>query len=106
MVRACEKTGISLQRLQAIVDDIEVQLQQQPKREVTSHEIGQLVLSYLRRENEVAYIRFASVYGRFQGIADFMKTLEQLQLPAEVLAEEWEAECWKEEVNSLSVPPG
>lgn len=79
MVRACEKTGISHQRLETIVDDIEAQLQQRPRREVTSHEIGQLVLNYLRVENEVAYIRFASVYGRFEGIKDFVTTLNQLQ---------------------------
>ncbi len=79
MVRACEKTGISHQRLETIVDDIEAYLQQRPQREVTTHEIGQLVLKYLREENEVAYIRFASVYGRFKGIKDFMETLDQLQ---------------------------
>ena len=79
MVRACEKTGISHQRLESIVDEIEAQLQQRPRREVTIQEIGQLVLDYLRRENEVAYIRFASVYGRFQGIKDFVATLKQFQ---------------------------
>jgi transcriptional repressor NrdR len=79
MVRACEKTGISFQRLEHIVEEIEAYLQQQPKREITSEAIGQMVLQYLRAENEVAYIRFASVYGRFQGIADFVHTLEQLQ---------------------------
>lgn len=79
MVRACEKTGISHQRLESIVDEIEAQLQQRPRREVTSQEIGQLVLGYLRQENEVAYIRFASVYGRFQGIKDFLATLKQFQ---------------------------
>ncbi len=79
MVRACEKTGISHQRLEAIVDEIEAKLQQHPRREVTSQEIGQLVLDYLRQENEVAYIRFASVYGRFQGIKDFVATLKQFQ---------------------------
>lgn len=79
MVRACEKTDISLQRLESIVEEIESQLQKKPKREIRSEEIGQMVLRYLRQENEVAYIRFASVYGRFQGIADFMNTLEHLQ---------------------------
>ncbi|XLQ11825.1 MAG: transcriptional regulator NrdR [cyanobacterium endosymbiont of Epithemia adnata isolate EadnSB Bon19] len=79
MIRACEKTGISHQRLESIVDEIEAQLQQHPRREVTSQEVGQLVLDYLRQENEVAYIRFASVYGRFQGIKDFVATLEQFQ---------------------------
>ncbi len=79
LIRACEKTGISLRRLEAIVDEIESQLQQSPEREVTSAEIGQLVLQYLRQESEVAYIRFASVYGKFQGITDFVATLDHLQ---------------------------
>ena len=80
IVRACEKTGIGLQRLEALVEDIEAQLQQQPGRSVTSEVIGQMVLEHLREESEVAYIRFASVYQRFQGIADFVETLHQLRL--------------------------
>ena len=79
MVRACEKTDISHPRLETIVDEIEAQLQQRPEREVTSTEIGELVLQYLRQENEVAYVRFASVYGKFQGIKDFVETLNHLQ---------------------------
>jgi transcriptional repressor NrdR len=92
IVRACEKTGISLGRLETIVDDIEAQLQQRAQREVTSQEIGQLVLQHLRHENEVAYIRFASVYGRFQGIRDFVETLDQLQSEAqpESISENWD----------------
>lgn len=79
MIRACEKTGISLRRLETFVDEIEAHLQQRPSREVTSQEIGQLVLQHLRHESEVAYIRFASVYGKFQGIKDFVATLNHLQ---------------------------
>lgn len=79
MVRACEKTGIAHDRLEAIVDEIESQLQQSPERTISSYEIGQLVLQYLRRENEVAYVRFASVYSRFQEIKEFVETLNQLQ---------------------------
>lgn len=79
MVRACEKTGIAYDRLETIVDEIESQLQQCPERAISSYEIGQLVLGCLRRENEVAYVRFASVYGRFQGIREFVETLNQLQ---------------------------
>ncbi|GFE70304.1 transcriptional regulator NrdR [Chroococcus sp. FPU101] len=79
MVRACEKTGITHERLGAIVDDIELQLQQRPKREVTSQQIGELVLQTLKTESEVAYVRFASVYGNFQGIKDFVSTLDHLQ---------------------------
>ncbi|MEM1367756.1 MAG: transcriptional regulator NrdR [Cyanobacteria bacterium P01_H01_bin.15] len=79
MVRACEKTPISTTRLEIIVDEIETRLQQYPEREVSSQDVGQMVLDYLQTENEVAYIRFASVYGQFQGISDFVRTLEQFQ---------------------------
>lgn len=79
IIRACEKTGVSYQRIESIVDEIEVELQQNFDREFTSNEIGELVLKYLRQENEVAYIRFASVYRNFQGIKDFVETLSQLQ---------------------------
>ncbi|GAB4293201.1 MAG: hypothetical protein Fur0025_29380 [Oscillatoriaceae cyanobacterium] len=78
MVRACEKTGIELAQLEALADEIESQLQQRLMREVTSNEIGELVLSHLKGLSEVAYIRFASVYRKFQGIRDFVDTLNQL----------------------------
>lgn len=79
IVRACEKTEIPAQRLNHIVDEIEAFIQQNPRRDVTTREIGQLVLQHLRELNEVAYIRFASVYGQFKGIRDFTQTLNQLQ---------------------------
>ena len=93
MVRACEKTGLASARLEAIVDEIESQVQQCPERTISSYEIGQLVLEYLRRENEVAYVRFASVYGKFQGIKEFVETLNQLQQqnqPEKTAEELWE----------------
>lgn len=79
MVRACEKTGIPQRRLEALVDEIEAQVQQRYGREVTSQGIGELVLRYLRDESEVAYVRFACVYRQFQGIRDFVETLDHLQ---------------------------
>ncbi|ACK71883.1 ATP-cone domain protein [Gloeothece citriformis PCC 7424] len=79
IVRACEKTEVSAQQIENVVEEIEARLQQSPRREITSQEIGQLVLQYLRELNEVAYIRFASVYGEFKGITDFVETLNQLQ---------------------------
>ncbi|NES23718.1 MAG: transcriptional regulator NrdR [Symploca sp. SIO3E6] len=79
IVRSCEKTGISQRRLEALVAEIEAQLQQRFGREVTSNEIGELVLQYLREESEVAYVRFASVYRKFQGIRDFVETLDDLK---------------------------
>ncbi|HHP7229811.1 MAG TPA: transcriptional regulator NrdR [Xenococcaceae cyanobacterium] len=79
MIRACEKTNVSHQTIESIVDEIETTLQQSPTREFSSNIIGELVLEHLSQENEVAYIRFASVYRKFQGIKDFVETLKQLQ---------------------------
>jgi transcriptional repressor NrdR len=79
IVRSCEKTGISASQLEALVDEIEAELQGQSLREVTSAEIGEMVLEKLVDINEVAYIRFASVYRKFQGIRDFVETLDHLQ---------------------------
>ncbi len=79
IVRATEKTGIPLTQLEVLVDEIEAELQQRASREVSSAEIGDLVLQNLRLVNEVAYIRFASVYRQFRGIKDFVDTLNLLQ---------------------------
>ena len=74
--RACEKTGLSADRLENVVDELELSLQQRSSREVSSQEIGELVLNQLKDLNEVAYVRFASVYRQFQGISDFVAALE------------------------------
>jgi transcriptional repressor NrdR len=79
IMRACEKTGIPHLELENLVDEIEAELQQRSVREVPSQEIGELVLDRLQNLNEVAYIRFASVYRQFRGIRDFVDTLNQLQ---------------------------
>ncbi|MFB2982700.1 transcriptional regulator NrdR [Microseira sp. BLCC-F43] len=79
IVRACEKTGIPQLRLSEIVDEVESLLQQRALREVSSNEIGEMVLQKLQSLSEVAYVRFASVYRKFQGIRDFVETLDRLQ---------------------------
>ncbi|WP_421657710.1 transcriptional regulator NrdR [Leptothermofonsia sp. ETS-13] len=79
IIRACEKTDISAPQLEAMVDEIEAELQQRAVREVSSSEIGELVLQNLCDLSEVAYIRFASVYRKFQGIRDFVDALNHLQ---------------------------
>ncbi|MGD1906065.1 MAG: transcriptional regulator NrdR [Leptolyngbyaceae cyanobacterium] len=78
MLRACEKTGVTTSQLDSLVDEIEAELQQQARREIDSQEIGILVLKHLRTVSEVAYVRFASVYQKFQGIQDFAEALTQL----------------------------
>ncbi len=79
IVRACEKTGLEPARLENIVDNIEADLQQRSSREIASADIGELVLQQLQPLNEVAYVRFASVYRQFTGIRDFADTLSHLQ---------------------------
>ncbi len=79
VTRACEKTGISATQIDTLVDEIEADLQLRLVREVSSQEIGELVLKRLQDLSEVAYIRFASVYRQFQGIRDFLDTLNQLR---------------------------
>jgi transcriptional repressor NrdR len=85
LLRACEKTGLEPPRLEGVVDDLELQLQQRSGREVSSAEIGELVLQQLSTMSEVAYVRFASVYRQFQGISDFVATLEGLNRRAQNL---------------------
>jgi len=77
--RACEKTLINSSKIEFIVDEIELQLHQGIRKEVEAIEIGEMVLNHLKDINEVAYIRFASVYRQFNGINDFIKTLESLK---------------------------
>ena len=77
--RACEKTLIHGSKIEFIVDEIELVLHQGVCKEIKSIEIGEMVLTRLKDVNEVAFIRFASVYRQFNGINDFMKTLEALK---------------------------
>ena len=74
--RACEKTSLTNEKIETLINEIEVQLQQRNLRDINSSEIGEIVLEHLKTLNEVAYIRFASVYREFHGVNDFIETLE------------------------------
>ena len=78
MVRACEKRPVSLAQLEAIADDIEQELQSHLEREVSTQEIGEMVMNHIRDVDEVAYVRFASVYRSFKDINTFMEELTKL----------------------------
>ena len=84
--RACEKTGLDASRLETLLEDLELQLQQRTGKEVSSAEIGEMVLKELKQISEVAYIRFASVYRQFRGIDDFVSTLETMNAEQNHLA--------------------
>tara|TARA_B100000427_G_C15382129_1_gene539429 strand:+ start:183 stop:566 length:384 start_codon:yes stop_codon:yes gene_type:complete len=79
LTKACEKISIGSNKLELIVDELELELQQRNTREVNSEDIGEMVLAQLRGINEVAYIRFASVYKQFHGINDFIATLDSFK---------------------------
>ena len=73
MVRACEKRPVTLAQLEAIADDIEQELQSNLEREISTVEIGEMVMARLKDVDEVAYVRFASVYKEFRDIESFEK---------------------------------
>lgn len=75
LYRACEKTSVSSLELEKVVNDIEQELYECGDQEVRSTRIGELVMDQLARLNEVAYVRFASVYRRFKDIASFEQEL-------------------------------
>ena len=78
MLRACEKRPVSLAALETAALDIEQILQNSLEREVSTEYIGELVMDKLRAVDEVAYVRFASVYRQFKDIDTFMKELNKL----------------------------
>ncbi len=79
MLRACEKRPVSLEKLETAIDEIESQLQNSLEREVTSVEVGEMALMKLKDIDEIAYVRFASVYRDFKDIQSFMDELRALQ---------------------------
>lgn len=78
IITACEKRPISLAQMEKIADDIESELYQSMTREVESAAIGEKVMEKLRKLDEVAYVRFASVYKRFDDLDTFMAELQGL----------------------------
>lgn len=78
MLRACEKRKVSIEQLEHAVNDIEAELQNSLDREVTSVHIGELAMEKLKELDEVAYVRFASVYRQFKDINTFMDELAKL----------------------------
>ena len=78
MVRACEKRPVTLSQLETIADEIEQELQSGLEREVSTVDIGEMVMARLKSVDEVAYVRFASVYRSFKDINTFMEELSKL----------------------------
>jgi transcriptional repressor NrdR len=76
--RACEKRPVSPRQLETIADEIEAIVQARPDKEMTTHEVGQLVMDRIREVDKVAYVRFASVYREFKDAGDFVEEVREL----------------------------
>lgn len=78
MIRACEKRPVSMKDMEAMIDNVERDLHNTMEKEITSTYIGELVMNRLKDLDEVAYVRFASVYRQFKDINTFMEELKKL----------------------------
>ena len=78
MQRACEKRNISMNTLEEFVDELERELQEMGEKEIPSTVVGGRVMNKLHELDDVAYVRFASVYREFKDINDFMTELKDL----------------------------
>ena len=88
LYRACEKTPVTSLQLDSVINTIEHELYACGDQEVSSARVGELVMDQLARLNEVAYVRFASVYRRFTDIASFERTLSQVKQGKHIVTEE------------------
>jgi len=77
--RACEKRPVSAEEIENLVNEIEGELRESGEREITSQKIGEAISEKLKKLDEVAYIRFASVYRQFKDIQSFEKELKKLK---------------------------
>jgi transcriptional repressor NrdR len=78
LLKACEKRPVSVAAVEAVADRVEAAVQERPDKEMSTAEIGALVMDELRRLDKVAYVRFASVYRHFRDIGEFMTELKDL----------------------------
>jgi transcriptional repressor NrdR len=78
LLKACEKRPVSMAKLAEIVNEVEARLMDKPDREITTTEIGELLMERLRALDKIAYVRFASVYRNFQDEEAFFRELKNL----------------------------
>lgn len=79
LLTACEKRPVSVQQLEAIADRIEAELQERPEREMSTEEIGARLMQELKQLDQIAYVRFASVYRQFRDVGQFTREVDELQ---------------------------
>ncbi len=78
ILRACHKRPVSMIQIKKTVDEIETEIYDREEKEISSKEIGEMVMNRMHRLDPVAYVRFASVYREFKDVETFMKELESV----------------------------
>lgn len=78
MIRACEKRPVSMAQIDQMAQDIEKQIQNSLNQEISSQEIGELIMDKLKKADEIAYVRFASVYRQFKDVTNFIKLITEM----------------------------
>ena len=79
ILRACEKRPVSIKQIEKIIDEVEKKLHQETGREVKTSRIGEEVMLRLRKMDQVAYVRFASVYRKFGSVKDFIREINKME---------------------------
>jgi transcriptional repressor NrdR len=79
IIKACAKRPVGMEQVDEIVNDIEARLHERAEKEISSDEVGRLVIERLEKLDQVAYVRFASVYRKFQDVSQFTETVDQLR---------------------------
>ena len=78
MIKACEKRPVSIAQIDQMALDIEKQIQNSLKQEIPSQEIGEMIMAKLKAVDEIAYVRFASVYRQFKDVTNFIKLITEM----------------------------
>jgi transcriptional repressor NrdR len=78
LLKACEKRPVSVAEVESVTDRVEAMLQDRPEKEMAASEVGTLVMAELKNLDEVAYVRFSSVYRHFRDIGEFMDEVKDL----------------------------
>ncbi|ADL42343.1 ATP-cone domain protein [Caldicellulosiruptor obsidiansis OB47] len=78
IIKACQKRPVSIEQMNKIVDEIENEIYNSMREEISSREIGEMVMEKLKKIDEISYVRFASVYRQFKDINTFIEELQKL----------------------------
>jgi transcriptional repressor NrdR len=80
ILKACEKRPVALMLIDETIDEIEREIHREEGREVTTAKIGEMVMDRLQEVDKIAYIRFASVYRKFENISEFVKEIKEITI--------------------------